>query len=169
MEPNTAQQIWAWIGNHLWLFILGIPSIIQIVPIKINPWTAVIKWVGKIITNDACSKMDDILTKINKIDQLETKIDNLKTEVNDVKWDAMTNEKDRIRWEILDFANSCHNGRRHTKDEFRHIDKLNKKYIELLKKTNDTNGEFDMEYKYIQALYEERTRKNDFLQNKEGL
>ena len=47
------------------------------------------------------------------------------------------NEKDRIRWEILDFANSCHNGRNHTKDEFDHIMILNDKNKALLKKTND--------------------------------
>ena len=74
-----------------------------------------------------------------------------------------TNEKDRIRWEVLDFANSCRNGRRHTKDEFQHIITLNDKYKDLLKKTNDKNGVFDSEYDYIKDLYAERQQKNDFL------
>ena len=83
--------------------------------------------------------------------------------------DVTENEKDRIRWEILDFANSCHNGRKHTKDEYRHIDKLNRKYIKLLKQTDDSNGEFEAEYKYIEELYAERIRRNDFLENREGI
>lgn len=73
------------------------------------------------------------------------------------------NEKDRIRWEILDFANSCHNGRNHTKDEFDHIMALNDKYKKLLKKTDDTNGVFDIEYKYISELYEKKRNENSFL------
>lgn len=139
------QPVIQWIGQHLWEIILALSVFIQITPIKFNPWSALLKWVGKLLTGDIREKLDEI-TK----------------EVRD-------NEKDRIRWEILDFANSCHNKRRHTRDEFRHIDKLNKKYADLLKETNDTNGEFEVEYKYIQDLYAERIRKNDFLENREGI
>lgn len=149
---SDAQKIIEWIGNNLWSIILFISIFIQIAPIKINPWSALLKWVGKTITGDACGKIDSVINKINQIEK-----------------DVMENEKDRIRWEILDFANSCHNGRKHTKDEYRHIDKLNRKYIQLLEKTHDTNGEFEAEYEYIQELYAERIRKNDFLENREGI
>lgn len=166
---ETAQQIWNWIGHNLWILIIGIPSIIQLTPIKINPWSALIKWIGKLITGDACSKIDSITEKLNKIDELVQSVDNLKTDIDNINQEVMINEKDRIRWEILNFANSCHNGRRHTRDEYRHIDKLNHKYIQLLEQTNDTNGEFEVEYEYIKELYAERIRKNDFLENREGL
>ena len=135
-----------WIGNHLWSIIIIVSIFIQITPIKINPWSALFKWIGKAITNDACGKIDGLISKIDKIE-------------NDVK----TNEKDRIRWEILDFANSCRNNRRHTRDEFQHIVALNDKYKRLLKETNDTNGVFEVEYNYIQDNYAERLEKNDFL------
>jgi len=59
------------------------------------------------------------------------------------------NEKDRIRWEILDFANSCRHGDKHSQDEFRHISDLHDKYKALLKKTDDQNGVFDTEYEWI--------------------
>lgn len=142
---TQAQQIWSWIGHNLWQIIVIISLFIQIAPIKINPWSVLFKWIGRALTGD-----------------IKTQLDEITKEVRD-------NEKDRIRWEILDFANSCHNGRKHTKDEFRHINKLNKKYIALLKQTKDTNGEFEVEYQYIQDLYAERTRKNDFLENREGI
>ena len=142
---GNAQQVWEWIGRHLWQIIVIGSLFIQVSPIKINPWSALFKWIGKALTGDIKKQLDEI-TK----------------EVRD-------NEKDRIRWEILDFANSCHNGRKHTKDEFRHINKLNQKYIKLLQQTQDTNGEFEIEYQYIKDLYAERTRKNDFLKNREGI
>ena len=142
---GNAQQVWEWIGRHLWQIIVIGSLFIQVSPIKINPWSALFKWIGKVLTGDIKKQLDEI-TK----------------EVRD-------NEKDRIRWEILDFANSCHNGRKHTKDEFRHINKLNQKYIKLLKETEDSNGEFEIEYQYIKDLYAERNRKNDFLKNREGI
>lgn len=135
-----------WISSNLWTLVILISGIIQIAPIKINPWSALFKWIGKVATGDIYGKIDGLIAKMNKIEQ-----------------DVMTNEKDRIRWEILDFANSCRNGRRHTKDEFEHIITLNKKYKQLLKATNDENGVFELEYEYIQELYTERLKKNDFL------
>ena len=144
---QNAQQIWEWIGKNLWAIIVFGSLFIQISPIKINPWSAIIKWIGKLIMNEACGKMDDLIKTVNNIDK-----------------EVKENEKDRIRWEILDFANSCHNHRKHTRDEFKHIIELNDKYAKLLEKTKDRNGVFKVEYEYIQRLYNKLNEKDAFLQ-----
>ena len=133
------QQVLQWLGNHPLTGIIAFTGLIQIVPIKINPWSALFRWIGKLITGNACSKIDDLIEQVDE------------------------NEKDRIRWEILNFANSCRNGIKHTRDEFQHIVTLRDKYQRLLEKTHDINGVFDVEYKYILDLYAERLEKNDFL------
>lgn len=94
---------------------------------------------------------------------LNKKIDKLNKDMNELSTQRKEDEKDRIRWEILDFANSCRNNRQHTKDEFQHIITLKDKYKKLLQETNDTNGVFDAEYEYIKKIYTERQEKNDFL------
>jgi len=134
------ERVLRWAADH-WGGILVVLSLfIQWSPtIKWNPWTSLFKWVGNVINGDI---RKDIANMAKCIDD---------------------NEKDRIRWEVLDFANSCRNDRRHSKDEFEHIVALDKKYKSLLKKTNDSNGVFDAEYDYIDELYRERLRKNDFL------
>lgn len=144
---QNAQQVWGWIGRNLWAIVVFGSLFIQISPIKINPWSAIIKWIGKLIMNEACGKMDDLIQVVNNIDK-----------------EVKENEKDRIRWEILDFANSCHNHRKHTRDEFKHIIELNDKYAKLLEKTNDRNGVFKVEYEYIQRLYNKLNEKDAFLQ-----
>lgn len=146
MNQEAWRVIGQWIGNNLWVVLFLLSLIIQITPIKINPWSTIFRWIGKAITGDACTKIDGLVKKVDKIDQ-----------------DVMSNEKDRIRWEILDFANSCRNNRRHTRDEFRHIVELHDKYLDLLKKTGDKNGVFKVEYEYIEKIYAERLEKNDFL------
>lgn len=133
------QQVLQWLSNHPLTSLIAFTGLIQIVPIKINPWSALFQWIGKLITGNACSKIDDLIKQVDE------------------------NEKDRIRWEILNFANSCRNGIKHTRDEFQHIITLRDKYQQLLEKTNDVNGVFDVEYKYILDLYAERLEKNDFL------
>lgn len=140
------QQFLQWVANHILTIIIALSAIIQISPIKINPWTALFNWIGKNITSNACGKIDGLIEKVDKIDQ-----------------EVKTNEKDRIRWEILDFANSCRHDHRHTRDEFQHVVALHDKYMKLLEETNDSNGVFEVEYEYIHNLYTERLEKNDFL------
>lgn len=73
------------------------------------------------------------------------------------------NEKDRIRREMFTFAGECRRGENHTIDEFRHVIAIKEKYDALLKKTNDRNGIFEVEYKYILGVYGEHQKTNDFL------
>ena len=94
---------------------------------------------------------------------IKGEIKDLRTLIEQQERKIDENEKDRIRWELLDFANSCHNGRNHTYDEFRHIMALNDKYKKLLQATNDINGIFEVEYEYIRDLYKEKRRNNTFL------
>ena len=125
-----------WILAH-WSFCAFVLAIfVQITPgIKVSPLT----WLGNLLFGSLRKDLQAIRDQVDE------------------------NEKDRIRWEVLDFANSCRNGRRHTKDEFQHIITLNSKYKSLLIKTHDENGVFDAEYAYILDLYKEHQVRNDFL------
>lgn len=133
---NTWKAIVDWILSH-WSFCAFIlAAFVQFNPaIKFNPLT----WLGNVLFGS------------------------IRKDIREVREQMDENEKDRIRWEVLDFANSCRNKRRHSKDEFEHIVALNKKYKKLLAKTDDENGVFNAEYEYINELYKKRLRKNDFL------
>lgn len=129
-------------------------TVIQITPaIKWNPWTAIAKWFGGVIINPA---MDELA-------KMRGEIEHIKDEQRILRAERKADEKDRIRYEVLDFANSCRNGRRHTRDEFQHIVDMNDKYEKLLRETNDKNGVFVEEYRYIVELYHKCQIENDFL------
>ena len=142
----TGEQFWAWVFSHIPHILVGLSVIIQIVPIKLNPWTAILKWIGNKLNKDISDKLNKTVDTVERLEKSQDE-----------------NEKDRIRWEVLDFANSCRNNIKHTKDEFQHIIELNDKYKRLLKKTDDKNGVFDAEYNYIKKLYTECQEKNNFL------
>lgn len=109
--------------------------------------------------------LSNILKKIGEAAAagIKKEISDLRTMIIEQGKTIDENEKDRIRWEILDFANSCRYGRKHTKDEFVHIMSLNDKYKLLLEKTNDRNGVFEIEYEYIHNLYKHLLDNNAFL------
>lgn len=141
------QQVFDWILAHWAFCAFALACFIQITPVvRCNPLTALFAWAGKLITTDVMREISCVKAAQK---ELECAIDE--------------NEKDRIRFEVLDFASSCRNGQLHTKDEFEHIIVLNKKYHRLLNKTGDENGVFDAEYEYIYELYQKCQRENDFL------
>lgn len=151
------RELLKWLQSFWWAALIGGSCLIEFTPIKLNPISAVLKWIGKRVNGELLSKINAMETKveqsnadtIKRIGELETKVDQ--------------NEIDRIRNEVLDFANSCRNGRRHTKDEFEHTIALNTKYEELLKKYDKKNGVFVLEYEYIVSLYRKCQQENNFL------
>lgn len=141
------QQAFDWILSHWAFSAFVLTCVVQITPaIKWNPITSLFRWIGKVVT-------DDVMKEIKTVKEIQEKQQAAIDE----------NEKDRIRFEVLDFANSCRNGRKHTKDEFDHIIVLNKKYSKLLQKSDDSNGVFEAEYEYIMELYKMCQRENKFL------
>lgn len=134
-----------WLAEH-WLGVGMVLSwVIQISPIKVNPWSAALKFIGSAINADLKKELADTKAQL-KI--CITTIDE--------------NEKDRIRHEMFDFANSCRRGIHHTKGEFDYIIVQKGKYDDLLKKTNDTNGVFEEEYEFILEIYHTCQRENKF-------
>jgi hypothetical protein len=129
-------DVMEWALSHWSFCAFVLAAFIQLTPgIKLSPLT----WLGNLF------------------------LGGVRKDIKSIQQTVDENEKDRIRWEVLDFANACRNGRKHTKDEFQHIITLNGKYKALLKKTDDKNGVFDAEYEYILKLYRDRQNKNDFL------
>ena len=144
---DNLSKFFSWCLDN-WSFVLFVIGMfVQFTPaIKWNPITAVCGWIGKAINGEV----------LQQIAALKKRADEQRTSIDE-------NEMDRIRWEVLDFANACRNHVRHTKDEFEHIIALNTKYHTLLDKYGSKNGVFDEEYAYILKLYHRCQVENDFL------
>ena len=128
------------------LIIAFLGVFVEITPIKINPISSLLKYCGSKLNEDLRNDIKDMKSDIEKLDN---------------KVDA--NEIDRIRWEILDFSNSCRNKRKHTRDEFLHIIELNQKYHKIIKEKGIENGQIDLEYDFIENIYKKCLENNTFL------
>lgn len=125
--------------DNPWITLIGTVTIIQVAPIKVDPWSTLLSWIRRGI-----------------LGELETDVKELKRDFDEEK----VNSK---RWNILDFANSCRNGRLHTREEWQHVIAQLKEYEVLTEVKGIENGVIEEEAKYLRKLYAERNEKNDFL------
>ena len=120
---------------------------VEIVPIKINPISWLIKWIGDTLNNNTREQLQSISDKLEDVSERIDKI-----------------EIDNTRSTILDFANSCMNERKHTKEEFEHMFDLHDQYMKTIEERGIKNGRMDMAYKYISDLYLQCVNENSFLE-----
>lgn len=126
--------------------ILSFMSLVQISPIKINPWEKI----GGLIRSFL---MKDVQRDIQEV----------KKEVREIAVTTDDNEVWRLRHEILDFSNSCKNGRKYTKDGFEHILEAHDRYETIIKKRQIKNGVMDIEHQYIRDVYRKSLENDNFL------
>ena len=119
--------------------------VLEVTPVKINPWTWVLKGVGNRMNADIIKRLDEVEKQLKAQD---AKIDN--------------NEKDRIKYEILDFARSCRRKEQHTKEEFDHIFEQYDKYEVILAKLEQPNGKVTHAMKFVSSVYLEVIADDNF-------
>ena len=141
MEEKALEPVLQFLGNN-WGWILAVFLIFfEVTPIKLHPITWILGWIGK---------------KLNG---------SLKQDIADLRKDVDEQRMSAIRSLVLDFSNSCLNGRKHTKEEFDHILDENKNYEQLVSKYEDKiqNDVYKEAIEYIKRIYRKRMDKRDFL------
>lgn len=119
---------------------------IEVSPIKLNPIRSLFRWAGDSLNKNTREQLTSISAKLEEVSD---RIDII--EIND------------MRSTILDFANSCMNERRHTKEEFEHMIDLHSQYEETIAKKEMRNGCVDLAFQYISNLYTRCLSENSFL------
>lgn len=114
------------------LVILGSLGIVfEITPIKINPISSILKWIGR-QTNA----------------ELNEKIDSVKKELGDVKSELYYSKKKQSRILISNFANDLRHHEKKTEGQFIAIMDLVNEYLK-----NGWNSKIQMEAVYIKEEY----------------
>lgn len=129
--------------------LLFLMTIIQIAPIKINPWDKILVWFGNHMNADI----------VKRVDIIEGKLD------EHIK-DSSDERIRKIRADILDFGNACMNHRPHTKEEYEFVISECDQYEKHIEKMQMKNGVATATIGEIRRLYEKHLQENSFL--KEG-
>lgn len=140
------RELLQWADNNITLVIVGTVTLIQIAPIKIDPWTSLLKFISKALLKETNDKVDSLALEIKKVQD-----------------SGNTRYINSMRWEILTFSNSCRRDIKHTREEWEHIIQLLKDYEIFISENDITNGVIEQETEYLRELYQNRLYANDFL------
>lgn len=136
-------------------------TLIQVAPVKLNPWT----WVGNL-----CKKGINAIGKtmnsevLSKIARIETELAAVQQQV-----EAMSDASDEqaaisARARILRFGDEVLHGQKHSKEHFDSILRDAKKYERYCAAHESfENGITEPTVERIREVYQERLEKNDFL------
>jgi len=150
---NFAEMTIAEIATSV-VVILGILStFIEVSKIKINPWSSLFRWIGSKMMADVKKELQEIKKEQETLAKKQEEL------CRERALDAM----DAVKAEIFRFYNECQKNQRHSEGEFNHIIQQNEKYEKLVEETGETNGVYEMEFKYIMTIYKKCQREKDFL------
>ena len=123
------EQIGKWLGGN-WGWVIAVFCVFfEVAPIKLHPISFVLGWLGKKLTGD------------------------IRKDIADLREDVDRQRMSSIRSLVLDFSNSCLNGRKHTKEEFDHVIAENHNYETLVARYNVSNEVYSEAYGYILRVY----------------
>lgn len=141
--------------------IIAILTLVQITPIKVNPWSAIAKALGKAFCGDLLSQLRTMeAASQDLLRQLHTLEDDLNTHI------VESERRDIIacRVRILRFGDEVIHNVLHSKDSFDQVLEDITMYEHYCDEHCDfKNNMTTLTAKRIKAVYEERLAKNDFL------
>ena len=152
---RTARDIFLGGGAGL----VAILSLVEIAPVKINPWRAIARAIGRAINGEVLESVEDV-----KRAQRDTR----KALDEHIQSDDERNA-DTLRMRVLHFNNELLRGDRHTREDFIEILAVIDAYEQYCKNhPNYRNNRASHAIANIGRVYDERLKLRDFLgENKE--
>ena len=129
-QKITSGELAGWALTALILLL----SLIQISPLKLNPWDSILGWFGRKLNGNMQKRLDD----------LEKQIRNMWINTH--------------RLHILTFARECRDEIKHDSEEWAHILSLADEYEVYCQKNTVSNGVVKADTEYIRSLYQELSR-----------
>ena len=145
--------------------IIGFLSLfIEVSKIKINPISALLKWIGSKASAQLIEKIDSNQKETNKrLDGIERKQEELEKKIEELSLQEAIDVADSIKTQIFSFYHELQKpGIRHSEAEFNQIIALNEKYERLVERTKQQNGVYEAEFKYIMQVFHQCQETNDF-------
>lgn len=127
------------------LVVVALMTLIQITPIKLNPWDKLFKWIGNKLNADIKKDLDSVKKDLDE----HIKNSNIK-DLRDT------------RMHILEFCNSCMNGQRHTKEQFDFMITQCDDYEQYIEKNKIKNGVITSAINEIRRRYDDAIHNNYF-------
>ena len=111
-------------------------SLVQVAPVRLNPWDKILNWFGRTING-----------------KLQEQMDALQKQVSDLWINSH-------RQSILTFARECRADIDHDAEEWNHILSVADEYETYCEKNTVSNGVVKADTRYVRELYQELSRQH---------
>jgi hypothetical protein len=163
LATDAISGVLSWMSKHVVEIIIFLSIFLEVSKIKINPISALIKFIFRpirkeleLMRKEIKKDMENLESRLSEqIDSIRSDQEKEKKAIDELIYSNEMSEISRIRWEIIEFANSIGNGQLHVRDEYRHINDEHRKYELLIEKYNLENGIVTEEMTKIRNHYEE--------------
>lgn len=141
--------------------VLGATTLVQISPLKLNPWSLVGKLLRKVWRGFCRSLNAEVLSEIK---QLKKDLQATKTDLADHIHDADYEKATRWRAKIIGFSDELRIGTRHSEEMFDEVLRTIDKYEDFCRLHKDyPNSKAVTAIQRIRESYAERLSNDDFL------
>lgn len=191
ITKTVGQWIVSNAGWSIIIFLFVLSLFFKLTKIELDPLGWLIGWIGKALTkdvrNDVSELKEDYETKISDLRKdLDAFEGNTNKSIKELKsgttsnctmmkkrLDQMEKSNDmqtvrQIKAHVLDFANSCLNKRRHTKQDFENIIVDDEEYQRLAKKYKLVNGVYKEDFDFIMKCYHKCQDEGSFLKESDA-
>ena len=134
-------------------FAILILTLIQIAPIKVNPWSYIGKAIGRFINAEVLERQE----------KLEKKVDSLDKKIEEAEEDSQKTKAEAARKRILRFNDELLHDQNHSKEMFDDILEDIELYESYYKTHEIKNGKAKHAVQNINTVYDKRMEKKDFL------
>ena len=118
--------------------IILVLSLIQISPMKVNPWDSIFGWFGRKTNGATIKRLEEVEKQIN---------------------DMWINDH---RQKILTFARECRCDINNSSDEWTNVLNMAEEYERYVHEKNITNGIITQDTQYLRKLYQELSMEHKF-------
>ena len=132
VQKMTAGEMAGWAV----VLLIILMSLIQVSPLRLNPWDSILGWIGKKVNGD-----------------MHEQLKVLKKQVSDLWINSH-------RQSILTFARECRADIDHDAEEWNHILSVADEYEVYCQKNTVSNGVVKADTEYIRNLYQELSREH---------
>lgn len=155
-------------GKSMCIVLIIILTLIEVAPIKLDPWSWLFGHIGKMMSTAINAKVEDTVKVIlaEQAEDFKKDLKRVEDKLDKHVAEAEIEKLQKTRADILNFANSIMNKKKHTKEQFRFVIAQCDEYEDYIEKSGIKNGVADASIAEIRRIYERCIQENSFL--KEG-
>lgn len=146
-------------------FAVFVASIcLDVSKIKLNPWKRILRGISSVFNAELMNSQKELRAKMDRTcETFQSKHDELAEQIDILKQESLVWQKRTTRRKIIEFADECRRGVRHSQQMFLDVFDDITEYGKLCKATGDPNHVVTESVMYIKEVYHNRLEKNDFI------